>query len=298
VKKCFGFCRTIQEDLMSEQVRPHSPAAPASTHARPEYFIQALARGLRVLDAFSAERPELTIRDIAEIAEVSQPSALRIGYTLVETGFLVRNPVSKGYRPGQRIMSVALAALDSMSLPELAEPYLEDLRLRTQETVKMAVHAGPSVVFVSRLPSFLHPPAQRYARPSLPVHASSLGRAILAWLPADTARRLIEDCPEVRLTPNTPSKAEVWHRLPAIRARGYDINDCGATRENRAVSAPLLDAGHRAVGAINVSVSARRVSLSDMERRIAPLVVETARIINQTLPLSLKGSGWTSPALT
>ncbi|MFT4083854.1 MAG: IclR family transcriptional regulator C-terminal domain-containing protein [Nocardioides sp.] len=261
---------------------------------RHEYFIQSLARGLAVLDAFSAHRPELAIKDIADVAGVSHPSALRIGYTLVEMGYLVRNPISKGYRLGPKIVSVGMATLNSLTLPELAEPYLIDLRNRTQETVKLAIHAGPTVVFVSRLPSLLHPPSGHYLGSSLPIHASSLGRAILAWLPVETADELIAQAADVRLTPHTPTKDEVRKRLTRIRRRGYETNDRGTTLENRAVSAPLLDATHTAVGAINISISAQRITVAELTKRIAPEVVATARAISSSLPLNLQGSGWTS----
>jgi IclR family pca regulon transcriptional regulator len=268
-----------------------SPTASGEAE-RSGYYIAAIGRALAVLDAFSPQKPELALRDMAEAAEVSQPSALRIGYTLVRAGYLVRNPLTKGYRLGPRAISVGMATLNSLTLPELAEPYLVALRDRTEETVKLAIHHGPTVVFVSRIPSLLHPSGAHYVGSSLPIHASGLGRAILAHLPEKTALKLIEESTEARMTARTPTKAQARKDLARIRERGYAINDQATTVENRAVAAPLLDAAGKPAGAVNLSMSAQRITMADMEKRMAPLVVETARAISAVLPPNVQGAGW------
>ena len=259
------------------------------------YLIESLARGLQVLEGFSAERPELALKDIAAAAGVTAPSAVRISHTLTELGYLVRNPVTKGYRLGPKVVAVGMATLNSMTLPELAEPFLVDLRNRTHETVKLAIHTGPVIVFIARIPSRLHPSNNQYVGTSLPIHASSMGRAILAFLPEEEANRLIDESADVRLTSHTPTKDEVRRALPGIRQRGYELNDQAVTLENRAVAAPLLDAYGVAVGAINISISAQRISAKDLERKMAPLVVETAKQISGILPLTVQGAGWARP---
>ncbi|MFF7331802.1 IclR family transcriptional regulator C-terminal domain-containing protein [Streptomyces sp. NPDC008150] len=259
---------------------------------RPDYYIAAVGRALAILDAFSPQRPELALRDMAAAADVSQPSALRIGYTLVQDGFLVRNPLTKGYRLGPKAISVGMATLNSLALPEIAEPYLVDLRDRTGETVKLAIHHGTTVVFVSRVPSLTHPAGTHYIGSSLPVHASGLGRAILAHLPEETALRLIEESAEARITSRTLTKAQARKDLALVRERGYAVNDQATSLENRAVAAPLLDANGRPAGAVNLSMSVQRITMAEMERTMAPLVVETARAISAVLPPNVQGAGW------
>jgi IclR family pca regulon transcriptional regulator len=277
---------------MAHQADADGPGSPgAGDNDRSGYFIAAVGRALAVLDAFSPQRPELTLRDMAEAAEVSQPSAMRIGYTLVQCGYMVKNPVTKGYRLGPKAISVGMATLNSLTLPELAEPYLVDLRDRTQETVKLAIHHGPTIVFVSRFPSLVHPPGAHYVGSFLPIHASGLGRAILAHLPEDEAIRLIDASVEKRITAKTPTRTQARRDLARIRKRGYAVNDQATTMENRAVAAPLLDAAGTPVGAINLSMSAQRISLAELESRMAPLVVETARAISAVLPPNVQGAG-------
>ncbi|MBS1692061.1 MAG: IclR family transcriptional regulator [Actinobacteria bacterium] len=278
---------------LSGPARPRRAAPPRddAPSAKRSYFIDSLGRGLSVIDAFTPERPELTLRDLADAAGVSQPSAFRIGYTLVEMGYLVRNPVTKGYRLGPRVITAGLATLASLVLPEIAEPYLTDLRDRTDETVKLGIPAGQQVIVAGWYPSERHPHGDHLGA-ALPIHASSLGRAILAGLPDQTARALLTTATMERLTPGTMTPTQAFRDLAEIRRRGYAINDQGTTSEHRSVAAALVDPKVGAVAAINVSVSAQRVSVADLQRQLAPLVVATARRISAVMPPHVEGAGW------
>lgn len=277
--------------MSSPASAPH-PRKAAVSEQHHSYHIEALARGLAVLDAFSPQHPELTLREVSEAAGVTQPSALRIGFTLIEAGYLVRNTVTKGYRLGPRVVAVGLATLASMTLPEIAEPFLVDLRDRTQETIKLAIPADTEVVVVARYPSRRHPPGNQYIGTHMPIHTASLGRAVMAWLPDTTVVSLLDRVDTTKLTAKTLSKAQVRRELKATRERGYSINDQGVTSEHRAVAAPLIDPSGAAVAAINISVSAQRISVPELEKQLAPLVVETAARISATLPPQVQGAGW------
>jgi len=255
------------------------------------YHIAALARGLAVLDAFGPGHHELTLKEVAEAVDVTPPSALRIGYTLIEAGFLVRNPSTKGYRLGPHALSVGLETLSSMTLPEIAEPYLVALRDSTDETVKLAIPTGTDVMIVARVASLSHPGTTNYIGSSVPMTLSSLGRAVLAWQPAATINAVLAAARTIRLTPKTMPKARLRQELEATRQRGYALNDQGTTVEQRSIAAPLLDASGRAIGALNLSVSAQRFSLSELERRLAPDVVRAARAVSSVLPPQVQGAG-------
>lgn len=262
---------------------------PEKEVVRAEYHIEALARGLAALSAFSPERPELSLTEIAAAAGTTQTSALRIGYTLAEAGYVIRNPITKKYRLGPKILGVALATLSSMTLPELAEPYLVDLRNQTQESATLAVAAGPYAVVIARFSSRLHPASTIFIGTHIPIHACSLGRAILAWLPSDELESLLTISEDRRYTGKTIPPDKVRTELGRTRQRGYAVNDQGTTVEHRSVAAPLLNPDGRPVGAVNLSVSAQRVSLAQLERRLAPKLVECARAISASIPPQVHG---------
>ena len=255
------------------------------------YFIGALAKGLEVLDAFSPARPELGLKDIAEAAGVTQPSALRIAYTLVTAGFLVRNPMTKGYRLGPKTVSIGLATMGAMTLPEICEPYMAALRDETDETIKLGVRVGGDVVVVARKTSRRHPPGFQYIGSSSPLTLGSLGRSILAWLPDEEIAALL-DAPRLEVrTEKSLDREQVLAEVAASRKRGFAINDQGVTIENRSVGAPLIAPGAGPVGSINLSVSAQRITLDELVRKYGSLIARTAADISATLPPQVQGAG-------
>lgn len=248
------------------------------------YFIGSLARGLQVLSAFRPGRIELSQAEIAEIAGVSVPTALRIGHTLMRLGYLVRNPQTKGYRPGPNAIGVGLSALSSMMLPEVADPYLTQLRDKTGETVKMAVLQDTNVVYVARYPSLeFPPPAAIQVGTRINAATTSVGRAILAFMPPAEAREIVKRSDHTRFTARTIVDIDaLMKELAATKKRGYAINDREMT-ENSSIGAPLIDMAGTVVGAINITVTAR-LTLAQLEERLAPHLCATAREISSVLP--------------
>lgn len=257
---------------------------------RPSYFVDSLGRGLSVLAAFEPGRIELSLADIASVCQVTNPSALRIGYTLVQLGYLTRNPVTKGYRLGPKTLTLGLAALSSMTLLDIAEPYLIDLRDRTDENVKCAIMQGNEVVYIAHFRSRTHPSNMIYVGTRLPAHMTSTGRALLAQLSDSAIRAILDSSPRDKLTEHSITDSDaILREIQRARSRGYAVNDQGLSVENRSVGAALLTARGVPVGALNIAVGSGRMSLSELENDLAPQVVETARLISSVLPAQLEG---------
>jgi IclR family pca regulon transcriptional regulator len=275
--------------------KPEDMNPRGSNSSRDEYFVMSLARGLAVLAAFTPERPELTLSEIAEVAGVTNPSALRIGYTLVKLQYLTRNPITKGYRIGPGVLTLGLASLSSMSLVDIAEPFLADLRNQTGETVKLAVLHDTEMVYIARFPSSVHPDVgAAYVGSRLPAAQTCTGRAILAKLDPTEAGQIIARSKLRRFTEKSLLNFDdIMAELESTRSRGYSINDQGTTIEHRSAAVALVNGSGHAVGAINFSVSAQRVTLHQLRSRLAPKLVETAAKISALLPPDNLPSSWT-----
>jgi IclR family transcriptional regulator, pca regulon regulatory protein len=263
---------------------PPAPGVPA------KYFIESLARGLAVLAAFSPGRPELSLSDVARVAEVTTPSALRIGHTLVHLGYLNRNAATRGYRLGPKVLSLGMATLSSMSLPEIAEPYLRELRDRTGETVKLSMLHDTEIIFVARYPSLKYDSMNIQIGSALPAHVTSMGRAILAQLPVAEARAIVERSRREKLTERTITGVdEIMAEIRRTRERGYGINDRGIVEERRSIAAALVSVSGRPIGAINIAVSAERATLERMQREFVPELLRTAEQISELLAPQIEG---------
>ena len=112
--------------------------------------IQSVRRALMILELFSDSRPALSMSEIAGLTGLNRATCYRFCQTLLKLGYL-EEVDERRLRPGLKAISLAHSALRSRELPELAMPYLRELRRKTDETVNMALLDGTDVVYIARV---------------------------------------------------------------------------------------------------------------------------------------------------
>lgn len=249
-----------------------------------KYHITALERGLDVLEAFSQESPSLSMTEIAEHAGLSKSTAFRVAYTLEELGYLKRDPETKRYRPGLKVLRLGFSALNSLEMGQIAQPFLKALSAQSGRTTNMTVRDEMDIVYVARnkTQQILSVDLQLGSR--LPAYCTSMGKAQLIDLTREELRDLLGEGPYEKRGPNTLTTLEdLVAELNQVRRQGYAINDEELVAGLRAVAAPVRGHTERIVAAINISVPSVRVSLQELEENLAPIVVETAHQISLTM---------------
>jgi len=254
----------------------------ASDHSTPGRAagIQSVRRALMILELFNDRRPALSMSEIAELTGLNRATCYRFCQTLLTLGYLEEVDDRK-LRPGLKALSLAHSALRSRELPELAMPYLRELRTQINETVNLALLDGNEVVYVARVVSDHLVSLRLYVGSRLPAYASSLGRAILAFLPDDEADALIATSDLERITEKTiiePRRLKA--ELLRIRGRGFAVNDQEIAMGLRGVAAPVFSYSQRPIAAVNVSIPRPLKMPTEIEDVLAPAVVETANSIS------------------
>ena len=242
--------------------------------------IQSVRRALTILELFNDRRPALNMSEIAELTGLNRATCYRFCQTLLRLGYLEEVDERK-LRPGLKALSLAHSALRSRELPELAMPYLRELQTKINETVNLALLDGNEVVYVARVVSDHLVSLRLYVGSRLPAYASSLGRAMLAFLPEDEADAVIAASELKRITDNTivePRRLKA--ELLRIRARGFAVNDQEIAMGLRGVAAPVFSHTQRPIAAINVSIPRPLKMPNEIEDVLAPAVVETAKSIS------------------
>jgi IclR family pca regulon transcriptional regulator len=251
---------------------------PKGTDSR--YYVAALARGLRILQVFDDHSPTLSLTEISSAVGSDKSTVFRSVYTLEALGYLARDPQTKRYRPGLNVLRLGFAALNSLGLRQIAHPYLETLSAQSGETTNMTVRDGTEVVYVARYTTSQIVSINLQLGSRLPVYCTSMGKAQLIDLSRGELSSLLGEEPYPALGPKTITHLDALvDELDQVRQRGYAINDEELAAGLRSVAAPLRNAEGEIVAAINISVPSARVSRSDLERRLAPLVKTTARDI-------------------
>jgi IclR family pca regulon transcriptional regulator len=244
------------------------------------YRIQALAKGLQVLDLFSGAQAPLRTREIAELTGLPMPTTFRIVATLEEFGYLERL-ADGSVRPGLAVLTLGTAALRGSSLLEASDQPLRRLADTTGETINLGVLTEDRVLYLARLRNADLVTANVQVGSTLPAVFTSMGKLLLAYLPEDElARRLGRDSFRAAGGPNAVrTLAELRRRLRQIRHDGYAIQDQELAAGLRSVAVPVYAGGTTPVAALNLAVSAARHDVDSLTSQfLAPLQAAAADI--------------------
>ncbi len=248
------------------------------------YYIEALGRGSQVLEAFADNAPSLSLTEIAAAVGLGKSTAFRFVYTLEALGYLVRDPETRRYRPGLKVLRLGFTTLNGMGLRQIARPYLKALSAEAGETTNMTVREGGEVVYIARNSTRQIVGINLSLGSRLPVYCTSMGKAQVADLSREALRDLLGEGPYPARGPNTLTSLDALAaELARVRSQGYAINDEELAAGLRSVAAPIRDCDGEIVAAINVSVPGSRVSRLELETVLAPMVQATARQVSLAL---------------
>jgi IclR family transcriptional regulator, pca regulon regulatory protein len=238
-------------------------------------FIEALARGLDVIAAFTPNRPTMSLTDVATAAGLARPTARRILLTLRELGYV--RAEESGFALTPRVLDLGVAYVRSMGLWEVARPHMERLSARTNESCSVAQLDGSDIVYVARVavPKIVALTVQIGTRfPALP---TSLGKVLLAALDPAEVDAVLAEPTRSGLTPRwQPDRAERDGALREVRARGWALTDEQLALGIRSVAAPVRDGTGRVVAALNVNTHAAETSLDRLVEHHLPALLHTA----------------------
>src|SRR5580693_1540625 len=272
----------------STALRPASAATTATTATepgeRPEYRVEALAKGLRILSLFDEQRPSWRVSDLATVTGLPMPTVYRVVMTLASEGYLDHLPTGD-YRPGVRTLTLGTAALRSLDFVSIATPKLRDLGQRTGETVNLAVLNGDRVLYLIRLRNSDLVTANIQVGSTLPAVHTSIGKLLLAHLPeADLEARITDASFAANSGPNAKvSLAELRTELGPIRDQGWAMQDEELAYGLRSVAGPVTGPDGRVVAGVNVAVQARDWSTQRIIRELKPAVLATCAEISGLL---------------
>ncbi len=244
--------------------------------------VRAFARGLQVLRSFGAERPELTLAEVARAAELNRATARRLLMTLEELGYVRR--LGDRFALTPLVLELGYAYLSSLGVPELALPYLEQLSAQVHEASSVGVLDGPDVIYVARVPANRVMAVSIGLGTRFPAYRTSLGRALLTDLDDDHITSIWEASDRTGAVPKTiKTLDELRTQLAAARERGYALVDQELEIGVRSLAAPLRDANRRVVAAVNISTHASRTTLVELRQRFVPALLRAANEIEQAL---------------
>ena len=255
-----------------------APVRPAVRGRQPPVgagHTQALSRGLALLEALAATEGGATLTAIAERLALPAPTAHRLLATLEQAGYVQQGPGGE-WLVGVRAFRVGSAFLDHRNLVVEAYPHLKRLMEQSGETTNLAVIDDGEAVFVEQVQcrELMRMSTKLGAR--APLHASGVGKAMLAAMPDDAASAALAKRGLIQHTVRTvTSRERLAQELATTRERGYAIDDEEHADGLRCVAAPIWDENGEAWAAISLAGPTSRITparvdgLGELVRRIA-----------------------------
>lgn len=255
---------------------------PTLRNNQPAGSVQSLDRALALMEVIARE-DGLTLTDLAQRAGVPPSTAHRILATLQSHDYVAHDEERGLWLIGVRAFEVGSSFLRNRKLSETGRAIMRELMEECGETVNLAIEDEGSIVFISQAESHLairafHRPGSRGA-----IHASGVGKALLAALPDDKVRRILHKTGLEEFTPKTLTDPDsLFEELKASRERGWTVDNEERTTGMRCVAAAIYNEHGEAFA--GVSISGPTVRMTD-ERlgELGPKVRRAARDITKSI---------------
>jgi IclR family pca regulon transcriptional regulator len=228
-----------------------------------------LSKGLKVIEAFSADRPRLSITEAAATAGLDRATTRRCLLTLSEAGYADYD--GKFFTLTPRVLRLGTGCLAAMPLPRIVQPVLDRLSQEIGESTSVSILDETEIVYVARaaqrrVMSIALMPGSR-----LPAYCTSMGRVLLAALDPAEARHTLENSSLVARTDRTVTDPDALIvLLEEIRRHGYALIDQEVEIGLRSIAVPLETVRGRVVAALNVGLAASAESMSALTERLLP----------------------------
>ena len=245
-------------------------AAEAAGAERTSY-VTSLARGLAVMRAFTAQRPQLTLAELARLVGLPRATVRRSLLTLQELGYVDAD--GRQFSLSPQVLTIANAYLSSSTLPRVAQPFVERVSDELGESCSLSIQHGSEVIYVARSSRRRLASMHRDVGTHLPAHCTSMGRVLLAGLAAAELDAFLAGAELTPFTPNTVTEPQKLRGVLAkVRSEGYCIVDQELEVGLRAVAVPVHNAAGKLVAAMNVSTQAGATSRKDLLGRYLPVL--------------------------
>ncbi|PZU89925.1 MAG: IclR family transcriptional regulator [Shinella sp.] len=241
-----------------------------------------LAKGLAVIETFTAEHPRQSISDVAAASGLDRATARRCLLTLAHFGYADYD--GKFFTLTPRVLRLGTACLATMPLPQMVQPLLDTLSDELGESSSVSILDGDEIVYVARaaqrkVMSIALMPGSR-----LPAFCTSMGRVLLSALPEEEIRQRLALHPLTARTPMTVTDPDtLMERIRTVRAQGYAVINQEVELGLRSIAVPVLTARGITIAALNIGLPARGEDVSDLAKRYLPKLLKVQAELKKML---------------
>ncbi|WP_409290266.1 IclR family transcriptional regulator [Peribacillus sp. SCS-37] len=219
-----------------------------------ENMVKSVSRALDIITLVSLKKGGLGVTEIANQIDINKSSVYRILSTLVQYGYIEQDSETGRYKLGYKFLEISSKLLESIDLRAEARPYLQELENLTNEVIHLVVYDQGEVVYIEKLEGNetlrMHSKVGKRA----PMHCTSVGKAILAYLPSNVVIDILDRKGMPMHTDKTiTNKDRFLQELIEVKKRGYALdleeNEYGIT----CIAVPIFDHLGKVIAAVSIS---------------------------------------------
>ena len=245
-------------------------------------FVASLERGLRVLQTFSREHPQLTLSEVAALTDLSPATARRSLQTLETLGYV--GHTGRKFLLRAKVLNLSSGYLSAINSEVVLEPFLREVVSQVGGSSSVTVLDDTDIVYIAHASQNRAIRLTAGAGSRYPAYPTSMGRVLLAFQNESVIDGYFRTAPLRKLTEHTETNPATLRRiLKEVRSKGFaaiqDELDYGIV----SVALPIFGPGGHIVAAANCSDVTSRLEKSGMIQKRLPVLRQAVRKIESTL---------------
>jgi len=247
------------------------------------YLINSILRAGSILKTFSEGKGSFTLREMAQFMKLDRSTTYRILLSLEKCGFVEKDEKAGAYSLGLGAFEIGSAYQRRTDFVPIAKPFMEELALKAQETVNLAVLSGTEILYIDKVDSPRSVGVMSKIGQRNPVYCTSLGKSLLAFQKEEEQTRIIAGIEFEPFTSHTiTSQKEFLRELKQIRLQGYALDRREIEEDVECIAAPIRNHLGNAVAAISISGPQKKIQ-TPREKEYVGWVTEAAERISSRL---------------
>jgi len=247
------------------------------------YLINSILRASGILKNFAEGKGSFTLREMAQSMKLDRSTTYRILLSLEKCGLVEKDEKTGGYSLGLGAFEIGSAYQRRADFVPIAKPFMEDLALKAQETVNLAVLSGTEILYIDKVDSPRSVGVMSKIGQRNPVYCTSLGKSLLAFQTKEEQLRIVAEIEFKPLTPHTiTSRKEFLKELNQIRLQGYALDRREIEEDVECIAAPIRNHLGNPVAAISISGPQQKIQ-TPREKEYVGWVTEAAEGISSRL---------------
>jgi len=250
---------------------------------KPNYPIKVLNKTFSILEILLQHGSAMNMTEISEKLGLYPSTIHRILDTLKHWGYVEQDPNTQKYQLGLKLLELGMARYHQMDLVREATPYLKELVNQCNETVHLGVLEEGEVMYLAKEESSQTIRMISYVGKRAPVHCTALGKVLLAYLPEEEIKKILDKIELPRLTENTiTDKRELEKELNKVKKQGFALDREENEKDIRCIAAPIRNYQGEVIAAISISSPAFRIDVNK-QNNLKDALLENSKRISERL---------------